>query len=292
MSARPKRKRSENTARSRQRRFDPNRAVTADAALSAQIKTQARLGLSPMPPVSAAAAAQIAAAVKPGKERWPVKTGQDGGAAKVGQAVGSTRQVIVDATVEELVDMARPRDMRNVTTDPKAFRSRRAAPVELTIWRITAHVTAVKNEDDGDLHLALQGESGETMIAESVKPDATFVGKGNPWLPAMRRVRAAIQGELRSALSGVTLVLASDGKFVPPDSFESSRLAQAASGPRMDAADALDAGLAFKARITPRKARLTGVGFFDRVHGQLGVAPKNGIELHPLLGFEWLEGRQ
>ena len=31
-------------------------------------------------------------------------------------------------------------------------------------------------------------------------------------------------------------------------------------------------------------ATITGVGFFDRVHGQAGVAP-NGIELHPALSF-------
>lgn len=31
-------------------------------------------------------------------------------------------------------------------------------------------------------------------------------------------------------------------------------------------------------------ATITGVGFFDRIHGQTGVAP-NGIELHPLLSF-------
>lgn len=31
-------------------------------------------------------------------------------------------------------------------------------------------------------------------------------------------------------------------------------------------------------------ATITGVGFFDRIHGQRGVAP-NGIELHPLLTF-------
>ncbi len=29
---------------------------------------------------------------------------------------------------------------------------------------------------------------------------------------------------------------------------------------------------------------LTGVGFFDSIHGQRGVAP-NGIELHPVIGF-------
>jgi hypothetical protein len=31
-------------------------------------------------------------------------------------------------------------------------------------------------------------------------------------------------------------------------------------------------------------ATITGVGFFDIVHGQSGVAP-NGIELHPALDF-------
>jgi hypothetical protein len=31
-------------------------------------------------------------------------------------------------------------------------------------------------------------------------------------------------------------------------------------------------------------ATITGVGFFDFLHGQTGVAP-NGIELHPVLGF-------
>jgi hypothetical protein len=33
------------------------------------------------------------------------------------------------------------------------------------------------------------------------------------------------------------------------------------------------------------EATLTGVGFFDVIHGQRGVAP-NGIELHPVLGFK------
>jgi hypothetical protein len=31
-------------------------------------------------------------------------------------------------------------------------------------------------------------------------------------------------------------------------------------------------------------ATVSGVGFFDRIHGQRGVAP-NGIELHPVLAF-------
>jgi hypothetical protein len=32
------------------------------------------------------------------------------------------------------------------------------------------------------------------------------------------------------------------------------------------------------------QATITGVGFFDGIHGQTGIAP-NGIELHPVLSF-------
>jgi hypothetical protein len=38
-------------------------------------------------------------------------------------------------------------------------------------------------------------------------------------------------------------------------------------------------------KTTNGSATLTGVGFFDRIHGQRGVAA-NGIELHPVLGFK------
>ena len=34
--------------------------------------------------------------------------------------------------------------------------------------------------------------------------------------------------------------------------------------------------------------RVTGVGFFDRVHGQMGMAA-NGLELHPVVGIDFLE---
>jgi hypothetical protein len=37
------------------------------------------------------------------------------------------------------------------------------------------------------------------------------------------------------------------------------------------------------------RAAVTGVAFFDFVHGQTGVA-RNGIELHPILGFSCLSG--
>ena len=45
---------------------------------------------------------------------------------------------------------------------------------------------------------------------------------------------------------------------------------------------------AFQAAVPPTRAKITGVGFFDKVHGQSGVALLNGIELHPILNIEWL----
>jgi hypothetical protein len=36
-----------------------------------------------------------------------------------------------------------------------------------------------------------------------------------------------------------------------------------------------------------RRAKITGVAFFDFKHGQTGVAP-NAIELHPILDFHCL----
>jgi hypothetical protein len=37
--------------------------------------------------------------------------------------------------------------------------------------------------------------------------------------------------------------------------------------------------------LKPIRVRVTGVLFFDRNHGQIGVAP-NGVELHPVIGIE------
>jgi len=48
------------------------------------------------------------------------------------------------------------------------------------------------------------------------------------------------------------------------------------------AVDAAIPGLTDQYQDVGRAATITGVGFFDRLHGQLGVA-KNGIELHPVL---------
>lgn len=54
---------------------------------------------------------------------------------------------------------------------------------------------------------------------------------------------------------------------------------------RADFDAVLTATGSFKA--TNKKVRLTGPGLFDKIHGQLGVAP-NGIEIHPVIKIEFL----
>ena len=53
---------------------------------------------------------------------------------------------------------------------------------------------------------------------------------------------------------------------------------------RVDLAAACGGEPGTKAVTLTGSATITGVGFFDLIHGQAGVAP-NGIELHPALTF-------
>jgi len=45
----------------------------------------------------------------------------------------------------------------------------------------------------------------------------------------------------------------------------------------------------FKNLDDPVPVEVTGVGFFDRMHGQKGRALPSGIELHPVISFKALE---
>jgi len=69
-----------------------------------------------------------------------------------------------------------------------------------------------------------------------------------------------------------------------PDCADGSRFADEINGVRQ--AIETELGTISKAQKLHRVVTVTGVGFFDPIHGQTGVAP-NGIELHPLLSIDF-----
>ena len=70
----------------------------------------------------------------------------------------------------------------------------RIAPVETTVWRLRARVTAITGPlDDGDYHLRLVDDAGHRMIAESVAPKCAT---GSPFLPQISQVRAKVSAAI------------------------------------------------------------------------------------------------
>jgi hypothetical protein len=233
---------------------------------------------------------------KPGKERWPVKTGQDPDRDAVGKNIINNQDLgagIVPATVEELISIPRPPGLEVLTADPPAFQSKRSQPVETTIWRVEGTITVLNQEADGDYHLVFEGASGATIVAEVPTPTTTFIGD-SPWLQNIQEARQAVDDKLVHNLSPNDFVLPPGGtKLVPrnslsgdfpvapmaafkmPESFRTPAEGEQAQMP------------AFQTAVKPTAARITGVGFFDRAHGATGAAP-NVFELHPVLKIVWL----
>jgi hypothetical protein len=271
---------------------DVNALSVVSADVAAKIKQAAGLGAGTR--AAARGVPELAPPVQPlqdtpGAERWPVKTGQDHDRAKVGKNVVDGTDLgpgIVETTLEELISLPRPPGMEDATRDPPQFTSVRNGITEVTIWRITAKIIALKHEQDGDYHLVLQGTSGQQMVAEIPTPTSTFIGD-SPWLENIRQARVEIDDKLVRNLSPASFGMMND-KLVPQGAMTSplrtnpSPLVSFVTPPA-------NSGLVqplFQTAISPTLARITGVGFFDRAHGATGAAP-NVIELHPALKIEW-----
>jgi hypothetical protein len=111
-----------------------------------------------------------------GSERWNVKVARDRDAARI----ATESQPI---TVARLGRLPAP-------PDPDRRESSRWRPVETTTYRVTARLTAIRHERDGDLHLILE-DGPAHMIAEA--PSSRCVG-GSRFSAQLRAVRRAISG--------------------------------------------------------------------------------------------------
>jgi hypothetical protein len=271
---------------------DVNTLSVVSADVAAKVKAAA--GLAAVGRVAARAAPKLMAPVQPlqdtpGSERWPVKTGQDPDRAKVGKNIVNGIDLgagIVEGTLEELISLPRPPGMEDAAQDPPQFTSVRNGITEVTIWRITAKIIALKHEKDGDYHLVLQGTSGQQMVAEIPTPTSVFIGD-SPWLENIRQARREIDDKLVRHLSPASFGMMND-RLVPQGATTSPLLTNPAPSVSFVTPPA-GSGLVqplFQTAISPTLARITGVGFFDRAHGATGAAP-NVIELHPTLKIEW-----
>lgn len=120
----------------------------------------------------------------------------------------------------------------------------RQDPVELTVYRVRAQMVEYHEEWDKDFHVVIAEPTdlSQTMIAEFPEPTCPDASSSKLGPMLLRAVRQNFIG-----LFGQ-----------PP----------ARGG--------------FRTVPGHPVAFITGVGFFDIIHGQRGVAP-NGIELHPVL---------
>jgi hypothetical protein len=272
-----------------------NTLAIVNDATAAKIKAAALAegleeALSEFPPVA------LELVTKPGVERWPVKTGTDIHVALVAKNIIGSQSLgpgIVPATVEELIAIGRPVGMRPVSKNfDSLFHASRLGIVERTVWQIEGDITVVKLEKDGDYHLVVQGASGETMVAEVPTGTKVFLGE-SPWLANIKAARQRIDDKLVSPLSPQNFVQMA-GTLVPRDSLPAALAMHALPAPTEVLSFVTPPGgnelpmPTFQTKVKPTPARITGVGFFDRVHGQTGVSQFNGIELHPILKIEFI----
>jgi len=210
-----------------------------------------------------------AVAEHPGVERWPVKTGTDADVAKVGVNNVNGENLgpgIVDTTIEEMLKLPRAANMPPVKSSfakNSFYQNRRAAVTETTVWRLTAVISEVKLEQDGDYHLVLKSAKGHTMIGEIPNPDPAYVGNA-VWRADIKKARDAMDKKLGHPLAPVDFSAADMG---PPTHERPDNV------PMKDETAAMTQ--------VGATATVIGVGFFDSSHGQTGVAP-TAIELHPI----------
>jgi hypothetical protein len=235
-------------------------------------------------------AGELAAAAKPGKpplnpgsvlERWPVKVGTDDDVKKV-----KPTGVIVDTTVAELGKLKSPPTWPNQKKNPPvALQKKRFAPTETTVWRVKAQIIAFRLEADGDFHVELKTPDG-VMNVELPLPKPPFVPAKSPFATDIRNVRRAFIDAFKTTVAQKAFAVAPSGMLAPVDMLPEQSFAAAATR-HIDLSLAFDSDQVhpFVMMVPPRAATITGVGFFDKEHGQANNSP-NIIELHPVLDIK------
>jgi hypothetical protein len=123
--------------------------------------------------------------------------------------------------------------------------------VEHKIWEVTATLVGYKLETDQDYHLVLRDDAGNSMIAEIPDPAAAA---GSHFLTEITAARKAFTDQFSLQLQALAL-------------------------------EARPGIVAMMVNVSV-SVTVRGIGLFDFIHGQVGVAP-NGVELHPVVALSF-----
>jgi hypothetical protein len=157
---------------------------------------------------------------------------------------------------------------------------------------------SVKTGTDADAGLInLQSTTQTTIASLSSLPAPTTLPANNRIQPTETTVF-----QLHATLTEYRLEPDSDYHLILSDGSGNTMISEIASSACVGSSSVLLSGIQnarseFDARYTPTSSfqtanvpvTVTGVGFFDFLHGQAGVAP-NGIELHAVLDIQFGTG--
>lgn len=137
---------------------------------------------------SAPATARPAGGPRPGQRREAsrisVKRGSDAGAKRMSRKV-------VPTTLEHLLSLRRPSDLPADTRSTK-YESRRAAPLETTVWSVKARIKEIVLREDGDFYMVIEGANGGRTVAECPDPKLCV---GSAYLKELKKTRAALEAK-------------------------------------------------------------------------------------------------
>ena len=191
-----------------------------------------------------------------GKERWGPKDGTDP------QAPNIDVTNITPEAVTDLVAIHQPH------LPGQADNTTRIVPDEMHVYRVQARLVKWKREtNDNDYHLVLTDDT-LNFTDESANPPVPPTGH-------------SFIGEVPdpSCFSGRDGSFGSQTPFA--DGITSARQAMNQRFPNADQSGKWNDG-------ADAPVEITGIGFFDRSHGQIGRAPNN-IEIHPILAIRFLD---
>jgi len=189
-----------------------------------------------------------------GSERWNIKTLDDPGANQVSMAARSV-------TIDSLVSLPVPNGF-NGNNDTQRY-----VPTEDNVYTVRAWLVGFKEEADRDLHVVIADPALNSLAMADLKAPK----KGQ----ADHRPKDIMIAEIPdSQCSSVK-----EGGHASQISAVRSSFKNCFGPPSMS----------FKLFSDRMIVDVSGVGFFDKIHGQTGVA-RNGIELHPVLRIKTVSG--